>query len=68
MKKIFICRLSFTIPLEFPDDWTDEQVEFFLTESSSCATNRLREIQEYIDKTNDGCACSIIEVEILHET
>ncbi len=57
-------KLSFTIPQEYPDDWTDAEIISFTTQSSSCADNLLDDIKEFLIKNND-CACSIVEAEIV---
>jgi hypothetical protein len=43
--------------MTFPDDWTDDEILFFLNESSSCCDNRIRDLEKYSEK--HGCICSI---------
>ena len=43
--------------MTFPDDWTDQEILFYLNESSNCCDNRIRDLEDYSEK--NGCICSI---------
>ena len=48
-------EISITVLHEVPADWDKEMIEFFLNESSSCASNLMGDIQKQLEK--DGCLC-----------
>ena len=52
-----VVKLSINLPMSFPEDWTDEQILFYLNESSSCCDNRIDDLKDYSEK--NGCICSI---------
>ena len=52
-----------TLPMEFPEEWTDEQIWFYLNESSWCASNFL-DLAEKFDEEH-GCICNICEFEVM---
>lgn len=52
-----VVKLSINLPMSFPEDWTDEEILFYLNESSSCCDNRIDDLKDYSEK--NGCICSI---------
>lgn len=52
-----VVKLSINLPMSFPEDWTDEQILFWLNESSSCCDNRIDDLHRYSRK--HGCICGI---------
>lgn len=54
---------TINLPMDFPLDWDDEMIEFYLNESSWCCSNLIKELKKY-DKEN-GCICSICEAKIV---
>ena len=52
-----VVKLSINLPMSFPEDWTDEQILFWLNESSSCCDNRIDDLHGY--SKAHGCICGI---------
>jgi hypothetical protein len=61
-RKVKTIRWEIKLPMEFPNDWDDEMIEFHLNESSWCCSNLINLLSEY-DKEN-GCICSICKAEV----
>lgn len=55
--------VSITIPMRFPDEWNDKDIDFYLNENSWCFRDWLDQLNEYA-KEHDGCMCSLCEVKI----
>ena len=51
------------LPMDFPADWDDEMIEFYLNESSWCCDNLIDLLEEY--SKENGCICSICEAKVL---
>lgn len=49
--------------MNFPADWTDEQILFYLNDSSWCCDNLIEELQKY--SKEHGCICDITKAQIL---
>lgn len=49
--------------MDFPDDWTNDDIEFYLNESSYCLSNIIDKLDEY-DQTV-GCLCNICTAKVL---
>lgn len=56
--------ITIVIPLEYPDDWDDADINFHLNDSSWCLGNALDKINEYAEKRG-GCICDIAHGEVL---
>ena len=52
-------------PMDFPADWDDEMIEFYLNESSWCCDNLIDLLEEY--SKENGCICSICEAKVFKE-
>ena len=61
MKKTI--QLTINLPMEFPDGWTNHDIEFYLNESSYCLSNIIDELDKY-DETV-GCLCNICTAKVL---
>ena len=53
------------LPMDFPTDWDDEMIEFYLNESSWCCDNLIDLLEEY--SKENGCICSICEAKVFKE-
>ena len=51
------------LPMDFPQDWDDKMIEFYLNDSSWCSDNLIEELQKY--SKEHGCICNISEARIL---
>ena len=60
-------RIKWTIelPMEVPEEWDKEMIEFYFNESSWCCSNIIEDLQQY-DKDH-GCICTICKAEFLEE-
>lgn len=58
-------RLSIDLPMEFPAWWTDDDIEFYLNESSYCLSNVLDAARRY--EKGDGCICFISEAHLVEK-
>lgn len=61
MKRII--RWTIDLPMEFPDEWNDHDIEFHLNESSWCCSNILPILDEYDSKY--GCICNISHAKVI---
>lgn len=53
-----------TLPMNFPNDWDDDMINFHLNESSWCWSNFLDGLNKYA-KEHNGCICMICEGEVV---
>ena len=56
-RQIRVVKLSINLPMDFPMDWDDDSISFYLNESSSCCDNRIEDLKKYSEK--HGCICAI---------
>lgn len=59
-KQKVIVRLSFEIEMDFNEDMEPSEIDFYLNEGSTCASNRIDEIREHLDaieKAGGDCPC-----------
>ena len=52
-------RFEIMLPMEFPDDMNDWEINFLLNESSWCMSNVIEILQAYDEE--HGCICNICE-------
>ena len=64
MKKTI--RIVINLPMEFPEEWDNEMIEFHLNESSYCCNNIIRDLGEYTEK--NGCICPITHCKVISDT
>ena len=64
-KRKVIIRLAVEYPIEVPESWTKEQIEFHRNESSWCKDNALDELKEFIKQ--NGCLCDKADIEYVEE-
>ena len=50
------------LPMDFPADWDDEMIEFYLNKSSWCCDNLIDLLEEH--SKENGCICSICEAKV----
>jgi len=51
-------RVSWDILVEFPDDNTEEQSDFFLNESSACSSRYIEQLAQQEEIVGEGCCFS----------
>lgn len=61
MKKTI--RIIIDLPMNFPEEWNNDMIEFYLNESSYCCDNLIDELNKYSKK--EGCICSITECKVI---
>ena len=55
-------KIEINLPMEFPKDWNDKDIDFHLNESSWCASNIIDELLKYEEE--HGCICRICEFKV----
>ena len=65
-RKTKIIATTITMPMDFPDDWDDDMIEFNLNESSWCFGNFLDQLNEYAQQ-HDGCICNLCEARVVKD-
>lgn len=53
---------TINLPMDFPSDWDNDMIEFYLNESSWCCSNLISELEKYDEK--NGCICGICEAKV----
>lgn len=56
-------RIEVDLPMEFPKEWDDKQINFHLNESSWCFSNIIEILEKYDEE--HGCLCSICKGKVL---
>lgn len=61
-RKKVVVRATIEYVVDVPGDWGAEQVEFWLNESSRCASNTIREISNQFERAADrgNCPCDSV--------
>ena len=60
-----LVQVTINISLDFPNDVSDRELEFYLNEGSWCWDNLIGILQEHSNKY--GCICDICEGKVLGE-
>ena len=63
MKQKKTIRITIDLPMNFPEDWDNEMIEFHLNDSCYCCDNLIDKLQEY--SKENGCICMITECKVL---
>ena len=59
---------TFRTILSVPEDWDEERINFYMNNSSSCASNRLFDlIRHYVKEGRDICICNLFTGEYIRE-
>jgi len=66
-KRWVMAKLVVVYPLPVPADWNQEDIDFYLGESSSCASNRVTELPEVLTTAATTCWCDHVEEEYVRE-
>lgn len=68
-KRTVMINVSIDTIIDMPFGWSKEDIEFYLNESSSCATNILRHLVKLEGKLKDtnSCLCDSISCKYLRE-
>lgn len=66
MSKKKTVRIVINLPMDFPEEWDNEMIEFHLNESSYCCNNIIRDLGEYTEK--NGCICPITHCKVIGDT
>lgn len=61
--KTVTIRMIIEYPIEVPNAWDKDRIEFHRNESSWCVNNAIDELQE-LDKEN-GCFCGVTKFELV---
>ena len=63
MKQIKNVQITINLPMNFPLDWTIQDIEFYLNDSSYCCNNLIDLLQQY--SKQHGCICGITKCRII---
>ena len=66
-RRTVVCKVKIDIVLEYPESWSENDINFHLNESSSCSDNIAQKIIELSDCVASGCLCGHLEAEYLRE-
>lgn len=58
-------KWTINLDMDFPNDWNDDDILFYLNESSWCADNLIVLLDNY--SKQNGCICEICSAEIKGE-
>ncbi len=58
-----IVDLHIQLPMDFPEDWDDDMINFHLNESSWCCSNFIYELKEL--EKEYTCICPMCESEVI---
>lgn len=56
-------RIVIDLPMDFPVEWDNEMIEFYLNESSYCCDNLIDELEKYGEE--NGCICGITKCKLI---
>ena len=56
-------QIKICLPMDFPLEWTNSDIEFYLNESSYCCNNLIQLLQNYSKEY--GCICCITECKVI---
>lgn len=56
-------RITIDLPMDFPVEWDNEMIEFYLNESSYCCDNLIDELEKYGEE--NGCICEITKCKVI---
>lgn len=62
MQQKKIISITIDLPMEFPEDWDDDMIEWHLNESTYCCDNLINELQKY--SKENGCICNITNCKV----
>ena len=63
MRQIKNIEIKINLPMDFPEEWDTNEIEFYLNDSSYCCNNLIDLLQEYSKKY--GCICNITECKVI---
>lgn len=56
-------RITINLPMEFPEEWDDEMIEWYLNDGTYCLDNLMNELSCY--SKEHGCICQITKCEVI---
>ena len=63
MRQIKNVQIKINLPMDFPLDWTNQDIEFYLNNSLYCCNNFIDLLQQYAEQ--HGCICGITECRVI---
>ena len=63
MRQIKNIEIKINLPMDFPEEWDTNEIEFYLNNSLYCCDNLIKSLQDYSKK--HGCICSITECKVI---
>lgn len=65
MRQTKTIEIKINLPMDFPQEWSKEEILFYLNDSSWCCDNLIPLLREYSD--TNGCICGITQCSVLEE-
>lgn len=65
MRQTKTIEIKIKLPMTFPQAWSNEDINFYLNDSSWCCSNLIPLLREYSD--TNGCICGITQCSVLEE-
>jgi hypothetical protein len=62
MRQKRIVKVETMVLLDFPEDWNNSDIEFYLNDSSSCSSNVLSALADSDDELECGCSVTTMTV------
>lgn len=56
-------EITINLPMTFPAEWNDSDIEFYLNDSSYCCDNLIDLLQQY--SKEHGCICAITKCRVI---
>lgn len=56
-------RITIDLPMDFPSEWDNKMIEFYLNESGYCCNGIVDELENYIEENH--CICMITKCKVI---
>jgi len=57
-------KIAVIYEVEYPDDFSDEDIDFHRNESSWCRSNVIKELEAL---SKNGCLCQHVDIEVVND-
>lgn len=63
-RKTVVCKITLEVVRDVPEDWSADDIDFHMNDSSWCADNLIRDLYKLTER-EDWCFCRFFEGEYL---
>ena len=60
-----IIRITIDLPMEFPEEWDNDMIEWHLNDGTYCLDNFIDKLSDYSEE--NGCICEITRCKVVDE-